>query len=83
MKKNRAKIWLCISLAMCLISAIFASAVQGSFGRVKVSELRLVDRAGYEVSTLLYKPENATSETPAPCIITVEGWYNNKEMQDL
>lgn len=83
MKSKKAKLWLCISLAVCLISAIVASAVQSSFGKVKVSELRLVDSAGYEVSTLLYKPDAATADAPVPCIITVEGWYNNKEMQDL
>lgn len=82
LKKN-AKFWMCIALLVCLLSMVLASAIQGSFGRVKVSELRLVDRAGYEVSALLYKPASATPENPAPCIITVEGWYNNKEMQDL
>ena len=82
LKKN-AKFWMCIALLVCLLSMVLASAIQGSFGKVKVSELRLVDRAGYEVSALLYKPASATPDNPAPCIITVEGWYNNKEMQDL
>lgn len=81
--KKSAKFWVCLALVLCLVSMIMASAIQGSWGRVKVSELRLIDRSGYEVSALLYKPANATSETPAPAIITVEGWYNNKEMQDL
>ncbi len=80
---KNAKFWLIIALVLCLASAIFASAIQSNFGKVKVSELRLIDRSGYEVSTQLYKPQNATSKAPAPCIITVEGWYNNKEMQDL
>lgn len=80
---KNAKFWLIFALVLCLASAVFASAVQSSFGRVKVSELRLIDRSGYEVSTLLYKPDNADEKNPAPCIITVEGWYNNKEMQDL
>lgn len=82
MRKN-SKTLLAIALIVCLISIVFASGVQGTFGRVKVSELRIVDAAGYEVSTLLYKPNNATETTPAPCILTVEGWFNNKEMQDL
>lgn len=81
--KKNAKFWVCLALVLCLVSMIMASAVQGSWGRVKVSELRLVDKSGYEVSTLLYKPANATADAPAPCIITIEGWYNNKEMQDL
>lgn len=82
LKKN-AKFWVCLALVLCLVSMIMASAIQGSWGKVSVSELRLVDKSGYEVSTLLYKPATATAETPAPCILTVEGWYNNKEMQDL
>lgn len=80
---KNAKFWLIFALVLCLTSAVFASTVSSSFGRVKVSELRLIDRSGYEVSTLLYKPDNASEKNPAPCIITVEGWYNNKEMQDL
>ena len=82
LKKN-AKLWVAISLVICLISMIFSSAIQSSFGQVTVDELRLVDRSGYAVSALLYRPKTATAETPAPCIITIEGWYNNKEMQDL
>ena len=54
--KKNAKFWVCLALVLCLVSMIMASAVQGSWGRVKVSELRLVDKSGYEVSTLLYKP---------------------------
>ena len=80
---KKAKIWLVIALAMCFISVIVTSAIQTSMGKVKVSELRLVDTAGYEVSVQLYKPNTATPKNPAPCIITIEGWYNNKEMQDL
>lgn len=71
--KKNAKFWVCLALVLCLVSMIMASAVQGSWGRVKVSELRLVDKSGYEVSTLLYKPANATADAPAPCIITIEG----------
>ncbi len=78
-----AKLLVAISLILCLISMIVSSAIQSSFGQVTVEELRLVDRSGYSVSTLLYRPDTATAEAKAPCIITIEGWYNNKEMQDL
>lgn len=78
-----AKRLLVIALLLCLISMIVSSAIQTCGGKVKVSELRLVDVAGYEVSAQLYKPKTATAEHPAPCVITIEGWYNNKEMQDL
>ena len=81
--KNKAKLWLCIALVLCLVSMIFSSAFQNDFGKVTVNELRLVDSSGYEVSVQLYKPNSATVDSKAPCILTVEGWYNNKEMQDL
>lgn len=83
MKLKSAKTWVIISLIVCLLSAIFASAIQSSFGKVTVDELKIMDDSGYAVSVLLYRPDAATTENKAPCIITVEGWYNNKEMQDL
>lgn len=88
-KENRSvrrkwpAILLAISLCLCLISMIVSSAIQDGFGSVHVEELRLIDSSGYAVSVQLYRPDTATAESPAPCIITVEGWYNNKEMQDL
>ena len=53
---------LAIALCIVFLSMIFSSAVQSSFGKVEVSELRLVDDAGYEVSVQLYKPKSATPE---------------------
>lgn len=83
MKLKSAKTWVVISLIVCLVTAIFSSAIQSDFGNVKVDELKLMDDSGYAISVLLYRPETATAENQAPCIITIEGWYNNKEMQDL
>ena len=82
-KKLTAKTWLVISLILCFVSMAVSSVIQSSGGRVKVSELRLVDSTGHEVSALLYKPKSATEENKSPAIVTVEGWFNNKEMQDL
>ena len=81
--KSRSVRMLAIALCIVFLSMIFSSAVQSSFGKVEVSELRLVDDAGYEVSVQLYKPKSATPENKAPAVITIEGWFNNKEMQDL
>ena len=79
-RSSRAKWVLALSLCLCLISMIFSSAIQSNFGNVEVKELKLMDPSGYAVSALLYRPDTATVENKAPCIITVEGWYNNKEM---
>ncbi len=29
----------------------------------------------------VYRPQNATAETPAPCVVCAHGWNNSKEMQ--
>ena len=51
-KKLTAKTWLVISLILCFVSMAVSSVIQSSGGRVKVSELRLVDSTGHEVSAL-------------------------------
>lgn len=84
MKINKsAKFWVGISLVICMISMIGASLVQTGSGSVTIKELNWESSAGHEVSALLYIPKTATKDHPAPGIVTVEGWYNNKEMQDL
>lgn len=83
MKNKSAKFWVIISLVLCLASTLVSSAIQTDFGKVTVDELKVMDKSGYAISVLLYRPESATVDNKAPCIITVEGWYNNKEMQDL
>ena len=81
--KQRARIWLFCSLAVMLVSVIGTSAIQTSGGRVVIKELSWESSAGHQLSAYLYKPATATASRPAPAIVTVEGWYNNKSMQDL
>lgn len=72
-----------IALGLLLLSAIGASIVQTTGGRVEIKDLRWETPSGRLMSALLFIPENATSENPAPGIVTSHGWYNNREMQDL
>lgn len=81
--KTNKKFWVAVALLLCLISTLVSSAIQTSFGKVSIDELKIMDKSGYGVSVLLYHPDSATVDNKAPAIITVEGWYNNKEMQDL
>lgn len=81
--RRTAVFWLCLSLILCLISAAGASLVQSNFGRVTVKDLRFETVSGHQMSALLFIPENATADTPAPAIVCSHGWYNNREMQDL
>lgn len=81
--KKSAKFWLCIALVLCLVSALGASLVQNDFGKVTVKDLRFETSSGLQMSALLFVPENATAQNPAPAIVCSHGWYNNREMQDL
>ncbi len=74
---------LCIALALCLISMVGASFIQTQGNQIRIKQLTWETSAGHQIAADLWIPANATEETPAPAVITIEGWYNNKEMQDL
>lgn len=82
-KKSTPRFWLCISLLICLISCLGASMIQTNFGHVTVKDLRFETESGHQMSALLFIPDTATAENPAPAIVCSHGWYNNREMQDL
>lgn len=81
-KPTKAKLWMCIGIALMLISMIVTSVVQTSGGRVQIEDLDIETDSGYVMSAFLFIPENATADTPAPAIVTSHGYFNNKEMQD-
>ena len=81
--KLNVKTLILISLAICLISSIGASAFQTNFGQIEYHDLRIVTASGHELDALLLVPENATPDQKAPAIVVSHGWYNNREMQDL
>lgn len=80
---RKSKRILCIALVILLVSCIGASLVQTDFGKVTVKDLRWETPSGHLMSALLFVPEGASAEHPAPGIVTSHGWYNNREMQDL
>ena len=75
--KKRAKIWLCVAIALMFISMIGVSVVQTSSGKVDISELYFETDEGYTMCANLYVPEGATAENPAPAIVASHGAYNN------
>ncbi len=80
--KKHAKLWLCLSLALMLLSGIVVSCVQTNGGTVNMRELTIETDSGYTMSAYLLVPQNATAETPAPAVVTSHGYLNNKEMTD-
>jgi len=80
--KKKAVRFLCISLALVLISMIGVSLVQTNAGHVEVKEMYWETEAGIGVSANIYIPDTATIENPAPAVVTSHGYLNNKDMQD-
>jgi fermentation-respiration switch protein FrsA (DUF1100 family) len=80
--KKKSKIWLCVAIALMLVSMIAASAIQSDGGKVTIKTLTIETDDGYALSANLYIPSNATPENKAPAIVASHGAYNNKEMQD-
>lgn len=81
-KTTPAKI-LCLGLAIVLIFSIAAMFIQTNGGNVKVFEVNLPTSFGGNLSAVIYKPNTATVDTPAPCVVTTCGAGNTKEMQDI
>lgn len=71
--------YLIISLLLVVISMLGASYIQTSGGSVAVEDVRWETPSGNYMSSLIFIPENATEENPAPAIVTSHGWYNNRD----
>ncbi|MEY2849197.1 MAG: hypothetical protein RI885_1864 [Actinomycetota bacterium] len=79
---RRNGFWLWLSLALCLVSAIGASVVQTGAGSIAVKDMRWETSSGRMMNALLFTPDGATTESPAPAVVVSHGWWNNREMQD-
>jgi len=83
MERNR-KIQLCflISLIVVLFSGIMAGAFQNNFGTIDVKQIAIVDEfGGYKIVGKLYRPITATTATPAPAVLGLHGYNNDKDVQ--
>ncbi|MGB9709050.1 hypothetical protein [Infirmifilum uzonense] len=71
-----------ISLALLLtmiISSFLAYSVMSSFGYVTVQDVRFYGPNNELISAHLYVPADATPQKPAPGILAIHGYNNQKE----
>ncbi|MEJ2486625.1 MAG: alpha/beta hydrolase [Anaerolineales bacterium] len=73
-------------LLSCLLvmfaAAVLASQVQTNFGRVEVSNVFYENASGISIWAKLFRPVLATEEAPAPGIVYIHGYQNNRETSD-
>ena len=70
------------SILLMFLSAYAASLIQSDFGQVTVRDLRLETEEGRTLSALLFIPDSAGEDRPAPAVVLSHGWFNSREMQD-
>lgn len=70
-----------IGIALLLVGAFLAHKVQTGSGSIQVEDVRWRTADGDTLSALLYVPESASTETPAPAILAVHGYINSRETQ--
>ena len=77
--KQSSKRVLFICVATVLVASFFVSQIQRSFGDVQVRDIKIPTHNGQWVAGDLFKPNSATSESPAPFIVVVPGFQRSKE----
>jgi pimeloyl-ACP methyl ester carboxylesterase len=66
---------------LILAGGLLAHLTQTS-GGIRIEDIRFKGAKGNTMSALLYIPQNATAQTPAPGILAVHGYINSRETQD-
>lgn len=82
-KRQKYVLWLCIAIALVLIGSFFANIVHRSGGKVKITDMTVVTEDGARMRALLYVPDSATVENPAPAVVSCHGYNNTLEVQDV
>ena len=69
-------------MAILLVCSVLIWGFQTDWGKVKIERLYLTCKDGTAISTLIYIPENATDETPAPVAVIYHGRSNHAHSND-
>jgi dienelactone hydrolase len=81
-RRTAAAIALAICLAVLLGAVVIAWLVQRDFGHVEVSNVTYPNVNGIPIRAKLLRHVEATAAKPAPGIVYVHGYQNNRETSD-
>ncbi len=82
--KHRYSAWI-VLIALLLVSLaafLVASLVQRDFGRVQVSNVTYPNYNDIPIRAKLFVPVGATADSPAPGVVYIHGYQNNRETSD-
>ena len=80
--RSKAPLAFVICLAVLIAAVLLASLTQRSFWKVSVSNVTYTNFNGILIRAKLLKPLNASSTHPAPGVIYIHGYQNNRETGD-
>lgn len=81
-KKKGAVRFFAACMAILVVCSVCIWGFQTDWGGVTIKRLNLTSQDGTTVSSLIYVPENATNETPAPVAVIYHGRSNHAHSND-
>jgi pimeloyl-ACP methyl ester carboxylesterase len=75
------RLFLIVALSLVLGGGLLGRLVQTAAGTVSIQDVRFRGAARQTLSALLYVPESASPERPAPAVLAIHGYINSREMQ--
>ena len=81
-KTKQAVRFFCIAMVVLIVSSIFIWGFQSDWGKVTIKRISITGDNGGTISSLVYLPENATNENPAPVIMMFHGRSNQAHSND-
>ena len=81
-RRNKAPLMLIFCLMVLIGASLLASMTQKSFGTVAVSNISYLNYNGIRIRAKLLKPLSAAKSHPAPGVVYIHGYQNNRETSD-
>ncbi len=81
-RRSKAPLIFVICLAVLIGAVVLASRTQRGFGKIAVSNVIYTNFNGIPVRAKLLKPLSASTASPAPGIVYIHGYQNNRETSD-
>lgn len=82
-KPFRSVLFFSVCFVIILVSTLLASCIESDFGRVTVKQIKIPIVTNNRISTYipakLYIPENVTASNPAPAVLLLHGYQNDKD----
>ena len=72
-------IFMCVFLVLIFVFMAVASGIQSDFGKVDVKLIGIDAGSIGEITAKLYTPASATAATPAPAVLLLHGYQNDKD----